>query len=713
MKHLFDAQSVLVLGVSRSPANMARNIVDNLLAYRFPGEIHLWGAKGGTYAGHRIHTSLDEIPDGLDLAVFLVPARAVPDLLEGCGQKGIKAAIIETGGFSEFGAESKALEARLVDTARRHGMRFLGPNCLGAIQFHSGLAVPFMYVAPVFRPGGVALLAQSGGVGTVYLQSFAEANLGLSVFASLGNKLDVSEVDLLGHLATDGRTEVACLYLEDVKDGRAFYDAARAFPGPVVVQKANTTSLGASIAQTHTASLAVDDAVFDGVCRQANLVRVPDMKGMVTGAMSLALPPMSGRRLGVVSRSGGHAVIAADLAADFGFELPPLPEAVVQKVRAHTRAGVIRPINPLDLGDLFDFDVYVQLTREMIASGQYDGLAFLHVFASTLEYDQSLRMAHAFRELVAESGLPIAICFMADGPTLARFKREAGIPVFASPEDTIRALGLSRDYHARKQRKAAEVLQRPLTPAQLAEVRAFLASRKAEATPLTGVDAFRVLERIGVPVAPWATATTPEEASAVAKALADKGANSREGGRVVLKLLSSDVSHKSEVGGVVVGLSPDDVEAEARRMRDRVHEALPAARLEGFLVQQMARGMREALVGVRQDPTFGPVVVTGLGGIYTELFKDVSIRLAPVSDVDVDAMLAEVVSFKAFRPWRNQVASDVGFLRDVIARLAHLAAEVPEIADLEINPLRILKEGQGGQVLDARMTVGTATRLTP
>jgi len=696
MKTLFNARSVLVLGVSRSPGNMGRAIVDNLLNHGFAGEISLYGVKGGTYAGHRIRTSLDEIPEGIDLAVFLLPAKAVPPALEACGQKGIRRAIIETGGFSELGEASRSLEAELVAIARRYDLRFIGPNCLGVIQFHSGLAVPFMPMPPVFRKGNVALLAQSGGVGTVYLQSFAEANLGLSVFVSLGNKLDVNEFDLLGYVSDDGRTDVACLYLEDVKDGRAFSRAARAFPGPVVVQKANTTSLGATIAQTHTASMAVDDAVFDGMCRQANLVRVPDMNGMLTGAMALALPPMRGRRLGVISRSGGHAVIAADLAAEFGFELPPLPPGMADQVRAHTRAGVIRPINPLDLGDLFDFDVYVELTRQMAASGQFDGLAFLHVFASTSEYEQSLRMAHAFRDLVTESGLPIAICFMADGLTLARFKREAGIPVFASPEDTIRALGLSRDHHARKALKQAETVQRPLGPAQVQAVHSFLERRRVEGTPLTGVDAFRVLELINVPVAPYATAATPAEAAARAREL---------GGSLVLKLLSSDVSHKTEVGGVVVGLAPDGVEAEAERMLERVREAVPTARIEGFLVQLMVRGLREALVGVRQDPTFGPIVVTGLGGIYTELFKDVSIRLAPISDVDADAMIGEVVSFKAFQAWRNASASDVGFLKDVLFRVAHLAAEVPEIRDLEINPLRVLKEGQRGWVLDARMTV--------
>ncbi len=696
MKTLFDARSVLVLGVSRAPGNMGRSIVDNLISHGFPGEIHLYGVKGGTYAGHRIHTSLDTVPDGLDLAVFLLPARTVPALLDGCGRKGIRRAVIETGGFSEFGEASRPLEEELRTIAGRHGLRFIGPNCLGVIQFHSGLAVPFMPMPPLFRKGSVALLVQSGGVGTVYLQSFAEANLGLSLFVSLGNKLDVTEVDLLDYVKDDGRTEVACLYLEDVKDGRAFYEAARAFPGPVVVQKANTTSLGATIAQTHTASLAVDDAVFDGMCHQANLVRVPDMKSMLTGAMALALPPMRGRRLGIISRSGGHAVIAADLASEFGFELPPLPSGLADHVQAHTRAGVIRPINPLDLGDLFDFDVYVELTRQMAASGQFDGLAFLHVFASTSEYEPSLRMAHAFRDLVSESGLPIAVCFMADGLTLARFKREAGIPVFASPEDTIRALGLSRDHAVRKQLKRAEVVQRPLTPAQLDAVRSFLADRRAQGAPLTGVDAFRVLELIDVPVAPYVVAASPAEAALRAREL---------GGSLVLKLLSSDVSHKSEVGGVVVGLTPDEVEAEAARMNARVHDLLPGARLEGFLIQQRIRGLREVLLGVRQDPTFGPIVVTGLGGIYTELFKDVSIRLAPLSDVDADAMFDEVISFKALRPWRNVPASDVPFLKDVLYRLAHLAVEVPELRDLEINPLRVLKEGHRGWVLDARMTV--------
>lgn len=698
MQTLLNAESVLVLGVSNSPRNMGRNIVDNLVTHRFGGETYLYGAKGGAYAGHRIHNSLEDVPDGLDLAVFLVPARAVPDLLEQCGKKGIRRAVIETGGFSELGDVGLALEQQIIDVADRYDMRFLGPNCLGFMNVHNGLAVPFMSLPRNFGKGDVALLAQSGGVGIVYLTSFAEANVGLSAFVSLGNKINVNEVDLLKYFNQDPKTSVACLYLEDVKRGREFYQEARDFDGPVIVQKANTTALGSRIAQTHTASIAVDDAVFDGMCRQANIVRVPDMKNMLNGAMALSLPLMKGRRLGIVARSGGHAVIAADLADDFGFELPPLPAHVAEVLRSHTRAGVIRPINPLDLGDLFDFDVYVELTRQMVESGEYDAIAFIHVFSSVDEHEASLRMARAFHGFSTKSGIPVAICFMSDAVGVANLRREASIPVFPSPEETIRALGLSRDYYCRQLRKQKETPLRPLSVDELEAARGILARCSGEGHEPTSVEAFEVLAAVGIPVAPWRVASTPEEAGEAAREL---------GGAVVLKLLSRDISHKSDIGGVVIGLhSAEATRDEAIRMNERVHEELPAARLEGFLVQQVVRGIREALVGVRQDETFGPVVVAGFGGIYTELFKDISIRLAPISDEDAKDLIDEVVFFKALRPWRGHPASDTAFLKDVIARLAHLVSEAPELLEFEINPVRVLKKGKGGVALDARMVVG-------
>jgi acetyltransferase len=697
MDVLFNPRNVLVLGVSRSMGNMGRNIVENLLRFDYGGGIHLYGQKGGFYRGHPIHTSLEDVPDGIDLAVFLLPAQAVPPLLDQCGAKGIRYAIIETGGFSEYAGGQSTLAQDLEAAAGRHGMRFLGPNCLGAINFHNGLAVPFMALQPVFRKGSIALLAQSGGVGSVYLQTFAESNLGLSKFVSLGNKANVDEVDLLKYVASDGHTDLACLYLEDVKDGRAFFDAARGFPGPVLVQKANTSDLGARIASTHTASIAVNDRVFDGMCRQANVLRVPSMRSMLTHATVLSLPPMKGRRLAIVSRSGGHAVIAADLAAAHGFELPPLPQDVAERIHSYFRAKVIRPINPLDLGDLFDFDLYIRITRDLLESGLYDGLVFVHVFPGANEYAPSVRLAQALRELVETSGRPIAVSFLSDEGTLGRIHREAGLPLFPSPEDAMDALGAARDFHSRRALRAGARQVHPLSDEQVAAVNAWLDARPDPASPPTSADAFEVLERIGVPVARWGVARDREQAAALADRL---------GGPVVLKLLSRDVSHKSEVGGVVLHLEGGaQVAAAVDRMAEAIRLAVPGARVDGFLVQGMVRGVREALVGARRDPVFGPIVVTGLGGFYTELFQDVSIRLAPLTDVDVDEMLDEVQSFKALRSFRSSSASDIAFLKDVLFRVSDLVTRVPRIRDFEINPLKVGREGRGGSVLDARMVV--------
>ena len=697
MKALLQAKSVLVLGMSPSPRNMARIIVDNLINHRFTGEIHLYGRSPGRYCGHVIHDRLDPIPDGIELAVFLTPAHTVPELLDTCGRKGIRRAVIETGGFSELGEEGQGLEGQVQEIARRHGIRFLGPNCLGMMYFHTGMAVPFMPFPPVFRKGDIALVAQSGGVGVVYLQSFAEANLGLSSFVSLGNKLDLDEVDALQATREDGHTRMVCAYLEDVKRGREFFDVARGLDGPVLVQKSNTSSLSQAIAQTHTASIAVDDQVFDGMCRQAAIVRVPDMQSMLTGAMALSMPPLKGNRLAIVSRSGGHAVIAADLAARFGFELPPLPAGIRERLKSHARAGVIKAINPLDLGDLFDFEVYVQITKELVACGEFDGLAFMHVFSPVNEYKQSVAMARAFRDLAASTGVPIGVCFISDATTAARVRREAGLAIFPSPEETMHALGLQRDYYCRRQRLRSARVQRPLSETEVTAVERFLDERLGDEAPLTQVDAFEVLRRAGVRVAPWCVA---EDAAAAGHRAVELGLP------VALKILSRDISHKSDVGGVALSLhTAEAVTAAAERMRARVQEVAPDARMDGFFVQRMVRGVREALVGVRRDPTFGPVLVTGMGGFYAELFRDVSIRLAPVSDLDVDEMIQEVGAFKALRPFRNLGASDVLFLKDVLFRMSDLIDRVDRIEEFEINPLKVAREGKGGVALDARMVL--------
>ena len=686
-----------MVGVSDSPTNMGRNIVRNLIDFGYRGGIHLVGRRAGYLHGHRILTSLDEVPDGVELAVLLIPAPHVPATLEACGRKGIRMVIIETGGFGEYDASRRTVEAELSAIAGRYGMRFLGPNCLGVIAFPTGLAVPFMGFQPPDRTGRTALLAQSGGVGVYFLSAFPAANIGLERFVSMGNKLNIDEVDLLADLREHGDPDLACLYLEDVQRGRALYDEIRRCRFPVVCQKANTTSAGSRIAQSHTAAAAGDDRVLTAALRQAGAVRVRDMHSMVCLAMGLRQPPMRGNRLCVLSRSGGHAVIAADFADRFGFELPQPDARTAAELAQHFRAHVIKPINPVDLGDLFDFDVYIRILEGTLANEEIDGVVFIHTYHPAREGAQSQRLLSACGELEQRYGKPVYLSVVSEVREVERMRADHATTIYYGPEDALRALAASRDYHRRRLEMEAE---RPLDVplADPAGVRAILDTARRAGRRLLTVEALELVRAAGLPVAPFGVAATIDDLERVAAEV---------GGPVAVKVLSEDVSHKSDVGGVVLGAkSPADAAESGRTMLRRLAEHAPTARIDGFLVQRMAPGLREVFLGARQDPSFGPVVLTGLGGIYVELFKDIAIRLAPLSLEDAEHMIDEVVSFLAFHAFRGMPSADVPFLIRAVGRMARLVMDFPEIAEIDINPMKLYREGRGGLVVDARIVLG-------
>lgn len=681
MQGFFHPRSVVVIGVSPRHGNLGRNIVDNLEAYGFAGPVYLVSPRGGEYRGHTIHTSLEQLPEAPELAVILTPATTVPGLMRDCGRKGVKRVIIESGGFSELAEDRARLEGELVETAERYGMRFIGPNCIGTICTHSGLAVPFPQLGELLPKGGLSMVMQSGGIGLTYLHALAQAGVGISKFASVGNKLNVNERDLLAYLVEDPQTEAILLYLESIVAGREIFEILRHCPKPVVLHKSNIAPLSNAIAHSHTAALANDDAVVDAALEQAGVLRAHTVSETINLCKGLVLLPPRGRRLAVISRSGGHAVVAADAAFREGMELPEFPSSYLDSIQSHARAAVIRLQNPLDLGDLFHFELYVEILRGALAMEDVDAAVVVHGYRGA-EAEPSRRFVARAGELSQEYGKPVALVLLTEFEELLKTRRLTTLPFFPAPDEAIQALSAARWVVERREAMSGED---PLPQVDLAAAREIL----QKAGPDGGLqlpEALALATAAGVPVAEYRTVATPEQAAAAAEEL---------GGRLVLKAVG--LEHKTDQGGVVLGLeSPEAVGEAASEMQARLGT-------ERLVVMRQVEAPHEVIVGAKQDPSFGAVVLAGLGGIAAEVFRDISLRLAPVGPGEAKEMLSRLKSAPLLQGFRGRPAAPLKELAELISRVSVLAAGLPELAELDLNP--VLAGPQGLVAVDARARV--------
>lgn len=685
MDKIFTPSSIVVVGVSERGDNLARNIAANLIEFGYAGQMHLVGRQRGMLFGRPILPSLEEAPDGLDLAVVLVPAAAVPDLVETCGRKGIRRIVIESGGFGEFGAEGQAVQARVVQAARRWGIRIVGPNGLSVINLARGVCLPFVPLSRNgARPGPVGVIAQSGGVSLGFLDLLHAAGLGASKAVSMGNKLDLNEVDYLAYLLDDEQTRVICMYLESFCDGRAVFDMARRSRKPILLHKANTSEGSARIARSHTAALADDDRIVSAAAAQAGIIRCADFRQTVECAKAFTLPPVRGRDLIVFARSGGHAVIAADAAAAHGFRLAPFGADFLDRARQTFRADVLDPTNPLDLGLIFDFDVCGRILQDALRTTPADAVLFVHGRTAPFEDAGSVRLLQTIGQLSRQFDVPVAACVYGKTEVLLDYQRQVDYALFNDIGDATRALAASRDFHAR------QAMRPPPGGASHEHLAGYDAAAIERALDASGsLPAERALElcrACGMPVAEWGAAADAPHAQELA---------ARLGYPLAVKVLSPHISHKSDVGGVATNVA--DPEALARAVDKML--ALPGSR-KGVLLQKMAAG-QQVILGGRRDPTFGPVVMFGLGGIYAELFADVSFRLAPITRAEARAMVDETRAGRMLRGLRGQPPADVEAVVDCLLRLSRLMCDAPHIAEVDINPLMVAEHA--AQVVDARV----------
>jgi acyl-CoA synthetase (NDP forming) len=691
MQNFFYPRSVAVVGVSEDPANLAQGIVANLLHFNYQGKIFPVGRRPGTTYGLPIFPSLSDLPEPVDLVAILAPARVVPALVRECGELGVSRVVVESAGFSELNEAGRALEEEVRTALHHYNMRLVGPNGLGLVNLEIGLALPFAQMQPAPRQGHISLIAQSGGVATHLLAWMAKEGLGLNKFLSLGNKLDVAENEALEYLLQDPGTEAIYLYLEGLQDGRGLLAVADKAAKPIYLHLANVGPETAPIARSHTASLTADERVLEAACRQSRITRIKTQTEFLNAARLTGQPPVRGNRLVVFSRSGGEAVIAAHACRRFGFTLPPLSESLVHSITARSRAGVIHPTNPIDLGDIFDFTVYSDILAELCRDPQVDAVLFHYGPLADFELEAGREMARRMLELTREANKPLAVTVLCTLDEADYLRETLGIPVFHFPEDAVQALAFSRDQAARGENLA---LADPPAWREAGTIAGTLAASQPGGF-FSLSRSLEVMGALGIPVAPWAAVAGPAEATAAA---------ARLGWPVVLKLSAASLIHKTEAGGVALDLHDAVAVQEAfARLAEVAKRHLPPMEAWQVVVMSQIAGGRELLLGARRDDSFGPVVAFGAGGIDTEILDDIALRVAPLTSAQARDLMAETRIGRILAGTRGRPPADLDSLSQALATLSQLMLHFPQIREVDLNPVQVFPGKPGVLALDARI----------
>jgi acetate---CoA ligase (ADP-forming) len=689
LRKIFYPERVAVFGVSDSPTNLARVIIENCTYAGFKGTIYPVGRSGGQLDGQRIFRDVAEIDVVPDLAVLLIPAETIAEALDACGRKGIRHAVIETGGFSEFGSDRVKLEKEILDIASTWNMTIMGPNCIGVINMEIGLTLPFVpFDRTEARVGKISIISQSGGIIHDILRRSVLENLPLNKLASIGNKLLLDENDVIEFLIADPGTHIIGCYLENIRDGRRLMRLASSTEKPIVVVKSNRNPSSHEIARFHTSALAGDDIVADAALRQGAIHRARATAEMVNWFKAFTLPAMRGPRVIAMARSGGQCVLLADAADRQGLELVPLSDRLRDRWRQRVRAGVIQPTNPVDLGDVFDIQFYIELIELALQEREVDGVIFYHDFGDAPDVPPTRTLIERTKAFTERYSKPVALCMIPDKENWFSMKETAEFPIFPDAETAAQALVVSLNHFRDASKRVGEA-RTPSAAGQAAGslVRSFGSpAKQPSGAPeiLSALETYDLLRSYGVPV--------PESALVKKRKEAIEAAH-RIGYPVALKVVSPFLLHKTDNKGVQLNLTGDH--AVGRALKE-----MPA---DQYLLQKMVSNGYETIIGGKQDPEFGPVVLFGLGGIFAEVFRDTAIRVAPIDKAVAAEMVEETRAAIILRGYRGKPPADLKALLSCITSISRLLTDHPEIITLDVNPLIVLPDGQGCAAVDVRI----------
>lgn len=709
----FSPNGVAVIGASRDPSKLSYGVIRNLADPErgYPGPVYPVNPKADEILGLRCYPDIASVPDPVELAVLIIPAAAVLDAVEACGRRGIKAAVVISGGFREVGPEGAVREAEMVAIARRYGMRIMGPNGIGVIDTHTPLNTTFVKGMP--PKGHIAFLSQSGALCGGIIDWTVGRGIGFSRFLSVGNEADVNETDLIPFLAADDATRVIALYLEDVKGGPAFVDALRAAAAvkPVLALKTGRTAGGQLATASHTGALAGAHAAFRAACLQTGVIEVEHIEVLFNAALALACQPLpAGNRIAIVTNAGGPAALAADTLEPAGLRLARTGDDTQALLRGFLPPDA-QTAGPVDLLGGADEHSYRRAMAAVLADPACDGVLAILVPQALVNAVAVVEAFAAAARSQVQPAKPVVICLMGEASLEEAFRvaRAADLPAYTFPEDAVAACGalwrrarwLRRGEPSIIASEAGAGIE--ATPLQMARARrevqnALLLARSAGRHALDAVEARPLLAAYGIGAPREALATSPADAARFAAEI---------GFPVVLKLISPDILHKTDIGGVILNVQSEEAAAKGfEALVGRAAAAHPGARLRGVQVQQMICGGQEVIVGMKRDATFGPLIMFGLGGVYVEALRDVSFRLAPLTRLDAEEMIEEVRSAKLLAGLRGAPPADRAALVDAIVRIGQLAADHPEVAELDVNPLLVLPQGQGAVAVDARVILG-------
>ncbi len=701
LDELFRPASVAVIGASNRPGKVGTSLFRNLLAAGFQGVAYPVNPSWKSVGGVRCYPDLRSLPEPPELGVVIVPAPRVAETIDELGRVGARGAIVISAGFREVGDAGAVLEAEVVRRARDHGMSLVGPNCFGVFNTDPAVSLNATFSESLPPAGNIAFVSQSGALGAGILKYGAAERIGFSRFVSVGNRAGVDENDLLAALGRDERTRVILLYVESLADGRRFLEAAREVTErkPVLVIKSGRTSVGERAAKSHTGSLAQSgrDQLYDSVFAQSGVQRVDSLGGLFRLAKIFSTGlELGGPRLVILTNSGGPGIVAADAAIRQGLELPPLPETI-RRGLASRLPSIAAVANPLDMTADAGAEEYRLALRSLLGADGIDGALVIATPTGTMTGET---VAQALLEARATAAKPVVACLfgLTDLSSEVALLERAGVPTYTFPEEAVEGLaGLAR-YHDWRTRPHRPVRSFEVDSARATEEIA--RARRAGQTVLPEFAARGVLTAYGIRFPP--STLVHSEAEAV-------DAAGRLGYPVVLKVASAAISHKTDVGGVAVGLADAASLRDAwGRMERAVRAAAPNARIDGYEVESEVRGGKEVLVGLQRDPVFGPIVVFGMGGIYVETLRDVAFRLAPMRPLSAEHMIQSVRGYPILRGVRGEPPSDLPALAEAIERISQLAVERPEIAELDLNPLIVRPEGQGAIAVDARIVLAPA-----
>jgi acetyl coenzyme A synthetase (ADP forming)-like protein len=706
---IFSPQSMAVVGASTTPGKVGHDIFVNILKGGYTGTLYPVNPRAKSISSvHAYATTLD-IPDAVDLSMIILPPNLALQAVGESIEKGVKGIVIVSAGFREVGGEGLEIENRIVDMCREAGVRVVGPNCLGVINPLPAVRLNASFSRRMPAAGNISFISQSGALCTAVLDFAADREFGFSKFISIGNKADVDELDLLRYFHQDMDTEVIMLYLEELRRGPEFIEAVReitsgARPTPVLVIKSGRTSAGALAAASHTGALAGSEAVYDAIFKQSGIIRVDSIDELFDFATAFAYRNESmlgkfrrkipeGNRVAIVTNAGGPGIVATDMTISSGLKLAHFSEETTEVLASHLpRTANIK--NPVDvIGDAAQ-DRYENALSAVIKDEGVDGAL---VILTPQSMTNALGTAEAIVKIARRSPKPILCCFMGiiDVSAGVRYLMEHGVPVFKFPENAAKAFGAMYRYSQWVNRQFMADFSFECDTTGAAEIiQNCLAAGKTHIGEIDGLD---LLACYGFSVLPTRLATTADTAVEAAEDM---------GMPVVMKIVSPQIIHKSDAGGVKVGLTtPDQVRAAFNAIVDNARAFDAHAQIDGVLVQKMAQPGEEVILGMKRYPTFGPLIMFGTGGIYVEVFQDVDFRLAPIGRNESRRMVRGIKGYKLLTGFRGKPKADIQEIELSLVRLSRLAMNHPEIAELDINPMLAHAQGDGTTVADCRMVL--------